>query len=52
VVLLRDDPRRLQILEVTLGPDAGDVQMQIGLNSGAITAAVLRREKGCLQPVW
>ncbi len=49
MVLLRDDPRRLQILEVTLGPDAGDVQMQIGLNSGAITAAVLRREKGRLQ---
>ena len=49
MVLLCNNPRHLQTLEVNLGPDVGDVQMRIGLNSGAITAPVLRREKGRLQ---
>jgi len=49
VVLLCNDPRHLRTLEVNLGPDVGDVQMRIGLNSGAVTAPVLRHEKGRLQ---
>ncbi len=36
-------------LEVTLGPDTGDLQMRFGLNSGAVTAGVLRGEKGRFQ---
>ena len=36
-------------LEVTLGPDTGDLSMRFGLNSGAVTAGVLRGEKSRFQ---
>jgi len=39
----------VRTLEVTLGPDTGDLQMRFGLNSGAVTAGVLRGEKGRFQ---
>jgi class 3 adenylate cyclase len=29
-------------LEITLGPGTGDLQMRFGLNSGPVTAGVLR----------
>jgi hypothetical protein len=36
-------------LEVTLGPDTGDLTMRIGLHSGPVTAGVLRGEKSRFQ---
>ena len=36
-------------LEVLLGPDTGDLSMRFGLNSGAVTAGVLRGEKSRFQ---
>ena len=36
-------------LEVTLGPDTGDLQIRIGLHSGPVTAGVLRGEKSRFQ---
>ena len=51
-------------LETTLGPDTGDLKLRFGLNSGPVTAGVLRGERsrfqvrvGCLRenkcvPVW
>jgi hypothetical protein len=36
-------------LEVTLGPDTGDLAMRIGLHSGPVTAGVLRGEKSRFQ---
>ena len=36
-------------LEVTLGPDTGELSMRFGLNTGAVTAGVLRGEKGRFQ---
>jgi hypothetical protein len=38
-----------QKLEVTLGPDTGDLSMRIGLHSGPVTAGVLRGEKSRFQ---
>jgi class 3 adenylate cyclase len=29
-------------LEITLGPDTGDLQLRIGIHSGPVTAGVLR----------
>jgi len=36
-------------LEVTLGPGTAELQMRFGLHSGAVTAGVLRGEKGRFQ---
>ncbi|CAB9506494.1 Receptor-type guanylate cyclase gcy [Seminavis robusta] len=36
-------------LESTFGPDTADLRMRIGLNSGPVTAGVLRGEKGRFQ---
>ena len=36
-------------LEVTLGPDTGDLTVRIGLHSGPVTAGVLRGEKSRFQ---
>jgi Adenylate and Guanylate cyclase catalytic domain len=36
-------------LEVTLGPDTGDLSMRFGLHSGPVTAGVLRGEKSRFQ---
>jgi class 3 adenylate cyclase len=36
-------------LEVTLGPGTGDLRMRFGLNSGPVTAGVLRGEKSRFQ---
>ena len=35
----------VQLLEVLLGPDTGDLTMRFGLHSGPVTAGVLRGEK-------
>lgn len=39
----------VQEMEVTLGPGTGDLNMRIGLNSGATTAGVLRGERARFQ---
>lgn len=36
-------------LEVTLGPDTGDLKMRFGMHSGPVTAGVLRGEKSRFQ---
>jgi class 3 adenylate cyclase len=36
-------------LEVTLGPDTGDLTLRIGLHSGPVTAGVLRGERARFQ---
>ena len=36
-------------LEVTLGPDTGDLRLRVGLHSGPITAGVLRGERSRFQ---
>ena len=36
-------------LEITLGPGTGDLQMRFGLNSGPVTAGVLRGERSRFQ---
>jgi class 3 adenylate cyclase len=36
-------------LEVTLGPDTGDLTMRAGLHSGPVTAGVLRGERSRFQ---
>jgi class 3 adenylate cyclase len=36
-------------LETTLGPDTGDLGMRIGLNSGPVTAGVLRGDRARFQ---
>ena len=41
--------RRTKELETTLGPSTGDLTVRIGMHSGAITAGVLRGEKGRFQ---
>eukprot|EP00977_Amphora_coffeiformis_P013810 scaffold3732_cov147-Amphora_coffeaeformis.AAC.1 len=41
--------RRTKELETVLGPSTGELTIRIGLNSGAITAGVLRGEKGRFQ---
>ena len=41
--------RRTKELETTLGPSTGDLAVRIGMHSGAITAGVLRGEKGRFQ---
>jgi class 3 adenylate cyclase len=38
-----------QDLEVTLGPDTGDLSMRFGLHSGPVTAGVLRGERSRFQ---
>jgi class 3 adenylate cyclase len=43
---MKDVTRRL---EVTLGPDTGDLTMRFGLHSGPVTAGVLRGEKSRFQ---
>ncbi|CAB9519134.1 Receptor-type guanylate cyclase gcy [Seminavis robusta] len=39
----------LKHLEVSLGPDTGDLSMRFGLHSGAVTAGVLRGDKARFQ---
>jgi class 3 adenylate cyclase len=45
--------QRMQVLvkklEVTLGPDTGDLSMRMGLHSGPVTAGVLRGERSRFQ---
>lgn len=36
-------------LEVTLGPDTGDLRLRVGINSGPVTAGVLQGEKSRFQ---
>ena len=36
-------------LEVTLGPDTGDLDLRIGMHSGPVTAGVLRGERARFQ---
>lgn len=36
-------------LEVTLGPDTGDLSLRMGLHSGPVTAGVLRGQKSRFQ---
>jgi class 3 adenylate cyclase len=36
-------------LEISLGPDTGDLSMRIGLHSGPVTAGVLRGDKSRFQ---
>lgn len=36
-------------LELTLGPDTGDLSLRIGVHSGPVTAGVLRGDKGRFQ---
>jgi class 3 adenylate cyclase len=36
-------------LEVTLGPDTGDLSMRMGMHSGPVTAGVLRGERSRFQ---
>lgn len=36
-------------LEVTLGPDTSDLDLRVGLHSGAVTAGVLRGERSRFQ---
>ena len=36
-------------LEITLGPDTGDLAMRVGLHSGPVTAGVLRGDKSRFQ---
>ena len=36
-------------LETTLGPDTGDLNMRIGIHSGAVTAGVLRGKNSRFQ---
>jgi class 3 adenylate cyclase len=36
-------------LEVTLGPDTGDLSMRMGIHSGPVTAGVLRGERSRFQ---
>jgi class 3 adenylate cyclase len=36
-------------LEVTLGPDTGDLKLRLGLHSGPVTAGVLRGQKARFQ---
>jgi class 3 adenylate cyclase len=36
-------------LEITLGPDTGDLSMRMGLHSGPVTAGVLRGERSRFQ---
>jgi hypothetical protein len=38
-----------RMLEVTLGPDTGDLGLRSSLHSGPVTAGVLRGEKGRFQ---
>lgn len=49
----RDCMTRMMIqtkkLEVTLGPDTGDLSLRIGLHSGPVTAGVLRGERSRFQ---
>lgn len=39
----------LQSLELKLGPDTGDLAMRFGLNSGPVTAGVLRGDRARFQ---
>jgi class 3 adenylate cyclase len=41
--------RLVKQLEVTLGPDTGDLSMRFGLHSGPVTAGVLRGERSRFQ---
>lgn len=41
--------RRTKELEIVLGPSTGDLTARVGLHSGAVTAGVLRGEKGRFQ---
>ena len=36
-------------LEVTLGPDTGDLSLRIGIHSGPVTAGILRGERSRFQ---
>jgi class 3 adenylate cyclase len=36
-------------MEVTLGPDTGDLRMRVGMHSGSVLAGVLRGEKSRFQ---
>ncbi|CAB9523362.1 Receptor-type guanylate cyclase gcy [Seminavis robusta] len=38
-----------RMLEVTLGPDTGDLGLRVGVHSGPVTAGVLRGERGRFQ---
>ena len=39
----------LQKLELELGPDTGDLGIRVGLNSGPVTAGVLRADRARFQ---
>lgn len=41
--------RTVEKLEVTLGPDTGDLRIRVGMHSGPVTAGVLRGERSRFQ---
>jgi class 3 adenylate cyclase len=47
--ILKQVKKLTRTLEVTLGPDTGDLTLRIGLHSGPVTAGVLRGERARFQ---
>jgi class 3 adenylate cyclase len=47
--ILKQIHKLTRTLEVTLGPDTGDLTLRIGLHSGPVTAGVLRGERARFQ---
>jgi class 3 adenylate cyclase len=47
--ILKQIHKLTRTLEVTLGPDTGDLTLRIGLHSGPVTAGVLRGEHARFQ---
>jgi len=46
---IQETVRLVQKLELTLGPDTADLSMRIGINSGQVTAGILRGERSRFQ---
>ena len=41
--------KKVKELEITLGPDTGDLSLRVGVHSGPVTAGVLRGERARFQ---
>lgn len=48
-LILQDMSRKTKELEITLGPDTGDLALRVGVHSGPVTAGVLRGERARFQ---